>query len=103
MTDCKCCGNETELNKYELCEICYPKCNWIINVIEKSVTNMKKVCCGYDKCCKRRIHWDKPDTMRPQQTVEVPDDFPENKKAYCSIECACMDGAMSVRTKTTDE
>jgi hypothetical protein len=31
--------------------------------------------------------------------IEVPDDFPEGKKAYCSIECAAYDGALKEFSK----
>jgi hypothetical protein len=60
---------------------------------------MKKVLCAYEGCSNRRIHFES-DKKRPQQTVEVPDDF--EGKAYCSIECACYAGAYSVRAKNKD-
>ena len=57
---------------------------------------MKKIPCGNPECCKRRIHHERQDEMRPQQTVEVPDDY--NGKSFCSITCACMAGYYDVRS-----
>ncbi len=55
---------------------------------------MKKISCGNPECCKRRIHHERQDEMRPQQTVEVPDDY--NGKNFCSITCACIAGYYDV-------
>ena len=57
---------------------------------------MKKVKCGYDGCSNRRIHWEDPDTMRPHRMVEVEDDFPDDSKTFCSFECACYAGYMTL-------
>jgi len=46
---------------------------------------LKKVKCSYPNCYERRIHFQKPFTNRPHQTVDVPEDYEGN--AYCSIEC----------------
>lgn len=55
---------------------------------------MKKVPCSYHKCGEYRVHYERPDEQRGQQMVEVPDNH--EGKAYCSIACACLDGAMSM-------
>ena len=58
---------------------------------------MKQVRCGYEGCSDRRIHWEEPDVMRPHQMVEVHDDFDENvEKSFCSFECACYAGYMTL-------
>ena len=53
-----------------------------------------RVPCSYKKCGNRRKHWMLP-FKRGKQYVNVPDDF--HGKAYCSMECALLDGAMSVK------
>jgi hypothetical protein len=50
---------------------------------------MKKVPCACKTCCNRRSHHESDGDGRPQQTVEVPDNF--IGKAYCSIECMLYD------------
>lgn len=60
---------------------------------------MKKVPCAYERCGERRIHWCQPDTPRGTQYITVEDDFDENKKAYCSTECALQDGAFKLRNE----
>lgn len=57
---------------------------------------MKKRLCDYKDCGSRRVHYERPDIQRGTQTIEVPDDFPDEKKAFCSIECACYAGYYSV-------
>jgi len=57
---------------------------------------MKKKPCSYAKCKDYRIHHERPDEPRGVQWVEVPDGH--EGKAYCSITCACLAGAMSVRS-----
>ena len=59
---------------------------------------MKKVNCSYEYCGERRRHWCDPDTPRGTQKVEVPDDFDDNKEAFCSLDCAIMAGRFSVKT-----
>lgn len=59
---------------------------------------MKKVKCSYEGCSNRRSHFESQEDGRPHQMIEVPDDFPEDGKAYCSIECACYAGDYSVRS-----
>lgn len=54
---------------------------------------MKQIECGYTECGSRRAHWQNQDTHRGVQLIEVPDDYPEDKKAYCSITCAVMSGS----------
>jgi len=60
---------------------------------------MKKVACHYHGCAGRRVHYERPDELRDRVMIEVPDDFPEAKKAYCSIECAAYDGALKEFSK----
>jgi len=57
---------------------------------------MKLVECSYRKCGKRRRHWQEPDTPRGHQLIKVGDD--QEDAMFCSITCACMAGAMSVRS-----
>ena len=57
---------------------------------------MKKVYCSYNKCYQRRVHYERQDEERGQQLVEVPDDFKDEEKAYCSLTCSIMDGSMSL-------
>ena len=57
---------------------------------------MKKIPCGNPTCSERRIHFERQDEMRPQQMVEVEDDY--MGKAFCSITCACVVGYYSVRS-----
>lgn len=59
---------------------------------------MKTRLCSYEKCGERRVHWEQPETPRGQQKIEVPDDFPEDRKVFCSITCACMSGHYSIKT-----
>ena len=56
---------------------------------------MKRVPCSYEKCGDHRIHHERQDEPRGTQQVMVLDDH--EGPAYCSITCACMDGAMTVR------
>lgn len=57
---------------------------------------MKKVKCSGPGCEGRRRHHES-DEPRGPQWVEVPDGFPDDKKAYCSVECASYDGALAKR------
>ncbi len=54
--------------------------------------------CDYIDCGDRRAHHEMPDTTRGTRLVDVPDDYPAEKRVYCSITCACMAGAYNVRT-----
>ena len=65
---------------------------------------MKKVKCSGPGCSSRRAHHES-DEPRGTQWIEVPDDFPDGKKAYCSIECAAYDGALKddQRLKVLDD
>lgn len=56
-----------------------------------------KIPCSGPGCAERRIHWEEPNTPRGVQYVEVPDGF-EGSKAYCSITCAVLDGAVKVNS-----
>jgi hypothetical protein len=56
---------------------------------------MKKIPCSGPGCSSRRIHYERPETPRGEQLVEVPDGH--EGKAYCSLTCALMDGAMKLR------
>lgn len=58
--------------------------------------NVRKVVCSAYGCQSRRKHWCDPDTSRGPQLVEVPDDWPEWKPAYCSMTCALLSGAASL-------
>lgn len=65
---------------------------------------MKKVKCGYDECSNRRIHWQQPYKMRKHRMVEVPDDFdPKVQKLFCSFECACYSGYMTLNSMHKDQ
>ena len=55
---------------------------------------MKKVPCKYKDCGLRRRHWCDPYTDRGTQHVEVP--VEQDSSVYCSMECAILDGAISV-------
>jgi len=57
----------------------------------------KKLPCCYPECWQRRIHHERPDVPRGQQSIEVHADTPEDAPVFCSITCACMDGWMTVR------
>lgn len=57
---------------------------------------MKKIVCPAPGCQGRRKHWCDPDTPRGCQMVEVPDDWPEGKPAYCSMTCAIASGFMTL-------
>jgi hypothetical protein len=46
---------------------------------------MKYLPCAGPGCASRRLHYEKPDTPRGSQWVEVPDEYEGN--AFCSIEC----------------
>ena len=61
---------------------------------------MKKVPCGYDGCSNRRIHWEEPETMRPHRMIEVEDNFDESCKCFCSFECACYAGYMTLNNNS---
>ncbi len=55
---------------------------------------MKMIECGNKRCCNRRSHWERQDEMRPQQTIEVPDDY--EGKSFCSFTCACEAGYFDI-------
>lgn len=59
---------------------------------------MKKRVCCYGDCGTRRVHHERQDVPRGTQMVQVADDYPDDRPCYCSITCACMDGAMAVST-----
>jgi len=54
-----------------------------------------KVPCSCGGCSKVE-NWTRPDTPRGVQMVEVPDYH--TGPAYCSITCAVLDGAMTLKT-----
>jgi hypothetical protein len=56
---------------------------------------MKKVKCSGPGCSEKRVSWCNPDTPRGPQYVEVKEDY--EGKAWCSITCAVMGGAMSLK------
>jgi len=62
---------------------------------------MKKVPCSYPECHRYRVHYERQDEERGIQWIEVPDNH--EGKAYCSITCACLDGAMSVKNDKREE
>lgn len=51
-----------------------------------------KVECNESSCQGHRVHWCDPDTPRGPQMVEVPDDWPKDRPAFCSMTCAIMGG-----------
>lgn len=53
-----------------------------------------KIPCSGPGCSERRIHWCEPNTPRGIQLVEVPEDY--TGKAYCSMTCAILDGAVKL-------
>ena len=55
---------------------------------------MKKIACSGPGCSSRRVHHEYQDTPRGTQYIDVEDTFPKGKKAYCSLTCAAMDGAL---------
>lgn len=59
--------------------------------------------CSYKECSFRRAHYERQDTARGIQYVEVPDDYPFEKKQYCSFTCAIMDGSMKLNTNSKKE
>ena len=62
-------------------------------------TPMKKVPCSGPDCALRRVHYES-DVPRGVRYVEVREDY--NGKAYCSITCALMDGALKLRREGPD-
>ena len=56
---------------------------------------MKKIPCGNPTCNERRIHFERQDEMRPQQMVEVEDDY--MGKSFCSLTCACASGYFHIK------
>lgn len=61
---------------------------------------MKKHPCLVPGCKERRRHHKDPDTPRGVQYVEVPDDWPDDRPAFCSMTCAIRGGYTSVRAVT---
>lgn len=57
---------------------------------------MKKLCTAPGCESRRRHHED--DAPRGPQYVEVPDEYPQDQPAYCSIECAIYAGALKATT-----
>jgi hypothetical protein len=53
----------------------------------------KIIPCKYEKCGGRRVHWQDPETPRGRVMLKVDDDV---EFQYCSVNCACYDGAFSV-------
>ena len=62
---------------------------------------MKKLPCSYKNCGDRRRHWCDPDTPRGQQMVSVEDDY--TGPVYCSITCAVMAGAITLKPEDKNE
>lgn len=58
--------------------------------------NTKMMPCKYPKCGERRIHFERQDVSRKTQYVEVPDNATEFDPIFCSIECALLDGWISI-------
>jgi hypothetical protein len=58
---------------------------------------VKRIACAYDGCAQRRAHHERPDEARGVQYVEVPDDHPADREAFCSLTCAMLAGRLSVR------
>lgn len=57
---------------------------------------MKKVVCSGPDCQDRRIHWCDPDKPRGFQMVQVTDDWPDDRPAFCSMTCAILGGFMKM-------
>lgn len=53
-----------------------------------SLRQRRTVPCANARCGERRVHYERPDTLRGPQTVEVRDDY--TGPAFCSIECAAQ-------------
>jgi len=62
-----------------------------------------KTACRYPECGNRRVHHERPDTMRGQQMVDVLDRTPEAEAVFCSLTCAIMDGWLSVKYSTKEQ
>ena len=54
----------------------------------------KKVPCSYKDCGARRIHWEEPNTPRGTQHIDVAVDY--EGLAYCSMDCAILDGHLKI-------
>jgi hypothetical protein len=60
---------------------------------------VKKRACSYNRCHTRRADFLHPDDNRGIQYVDVPDDYPDDKPAYCSTSCGAMDKNYNVKPK----
>jgi hypothetical protein len=49
--------------------------------------------CSYSGCSDRRVHHERPYERRQHILVDAPEDWPEEKPVYCSIECSVYDKA----------
>ena len=63
---------------------------------------MKKIVCQAPGCQSRRKHWSDPDSSRGPQMVEVPDDWPSGRPAFCSMTCALLAGYMTLEYVTEE-
>ena len=54
---------------------------------------MKVVKCSFNGCINHKAHPTSTDYGKPVKTIPVSDHY--NGPAYCSIECAMSDGALS--------
>ena len=63
---------------------------------------MKKVVCPGPECQERRKHHERQDEPRGPQMVEVPDDRPDHRPAFCSMTCALMSGYTTLHFVTEE-
>lgn len=54
---------------------------------------MKKLPCKSPGCAEKRAHHERWAEPRGVQYVQVPDDWPDEKPVFCSMECAIYAGA----------
>ena len=60
-----------------------------------------KVPCKYKFCASRRIHYTQQDIERGIQYIEIEDE--KKQEAYCSLTCAILDGALTIKTGSSNE
>lgn len=73
---------------------------------------MKTILCSYKHCGRYHARYDlledgeyfeDSDFAQTRFSWQVPDDFLNDKRVYCSIECACLAGDFSVTDGFKDE
>ena len=63
---------------------------------------MKKVVCPGPGCQARRIHHERQDEPRGPQYIEVPDDWPAERPAFCCMTCALQVGYTTLHFVTKE-